>query len=1062
MNVQATQPEPTLPPADPVGPALNPLREFRLAIVMYGGVSLSIYMNGVGQELFHLVRSTAPTVPQGEDAVPESQLVGSEKAYRRLAQVLGDIPKDPMLVEPQDPIVATFVIDVLTGSSAGGINSVFLAKALANDQEMAGLTDLWLDQGDIEKLLNDRGSKVENVLPEKPPQSLLNSQRMYVDLLDAFDRMEAKNPSGAQDPRTCSPFVDELDLFVTTTDLNGLELPIRFDNGVTVEPRYRNIFHFRYDANSVSDPTSAAPARNDFVRDNNPFLAFACRCTSAFPLAFKPMVLRDIDDLVGAVSGYGRLRADREEWQRFYPDYLASPLGGPAPGSISFIDRPFADGGALDNKPFSYAIDTLTRRRSTVPANRKLIFVEPDPDTRVIAREHEGRPNALQNFLAQSALIPRQETVRDDLRRIDDLNRFIRRTDAVLDAIEIGMSIPVAADRGPDAVATGGVAPVERAVTTAPTVRRSTAATLDRALEDDIAIRGVGYPGYRSLRVVSTHEELSAHLALLARVPDESDYMVALRALCHAWYERRYDGDRVPGRPDSQRFLKDFDLAYRRRRLAFLERRLDRVYPLNEAARELLSSVGLSYWPDDAEQGRFRLAIQGSKVGVKHAIMALEGGDQLTSADGADALLALVPGTGITMTELDAIIRHRSDEGRKTEAIAVVDRHLPGIDALMQAIRGRRAAATQAASDVIDASLRDVFAMGFDGARQLADFVAASYNNFDHYDAAAFPLQYGSQTGEADNVEVIRISPLDAHSLKPTRGDGAKVTGGRYQHFGAFLDRLWRENDILWGRLDAAEVLIEALVPLPDDPTDREARDHRQSCVAQLRDQAHCEILREELKREDLARLLEVGKSADKLGPLNPQLQALLQTAARCDSLLEHFRDNYARPTELEPKSALKSVGRGAHIMGQMFRQIAIDRGVAKASWVFSVVSRLGQAVTGLVEAAVPGSLMHLLVFHWFIVLYLFELLAIVGGAVFGSRAIAQFGTTALLITTAINIVIWLIARAIHIEHRWKSPFLVLGAVLLGVLVIGTVVLAYVGLRHLGQQHDWIPFVGQS
>jgi patatin-related protein len=1061
MNAHATQTEPTAPPAAAGGPALNPLREFRLAIVMYGGVSLSIYMNGVGQELFHLVRSTAPSVPQGGNAVPESQLVGSEKAYRRLAQVLGDTPKDPMLVDPQDPVLATFVIDVLTGSSAGGINSVFLAKALANDQEMAGLTNLWLDQGDIEKLLNDRGSKVENVAPEKPPQSLLNSQRMYVDLLDAFDRMEAKNPSGAQDPRIRSPFVDELDLFVTTTDLNGLELPIRFDNGVTVEPRYRNVFHLRYDANAIADPTSASPARNDFVRDNNPFLAFACRCTSAFPLAFKPMVLRDIDALVGAVPGYERLRADREEWQRFYPDYLPSPLG-PAPGSIGFVDRPFADGGALDNKPFSYAIDTLTRRRSTVPANRKLIFVEPDPDTRVVAREHEGRPNALQNFLAQSALIPRQETVRDDLRRIDDLNRLIRRTDAVLDAIEIGMSIPSAADHDADTVATGGVAPIERAAATAPTVRRSTASTLDRTLEDEIVARGVGYPGYRSLRVVSTHEELSAYLALLARVPEESDYMVALRALCRAWFERRYDGDRAPGRPDSQRFLKDFDLAYRRRRLAFLERRLDRLYPLNEAARELLSSVGLSYWPGDAEQGRFRLAIQGFKVGVKHALIALEGGDQRMPAGGTDAMIALVPGTGITMTELDTIVRHRSDEGRKNEAIAVVDRHLAGIDRLMQAIRDRRAAATQAASDVIDASLRDVFAMGFDGARQLADFVASSYNNFDHYDAAAFPLQYGSQTGEADNVEVIRISPLDAHSLKPTRGDGAKVTGGRFQHFGAFLDRLWRENDIMWGRLDAAEVLIEALVPLPDDPTDREARDHRQACVAQLRDQAHCEILREELKREDLAGLLEVGKNAEKLGPLNPQLQALLQTAGRCEGLLDHFRDNYARPTELEPRAALKSIGRGAHIMGQLFRQIALDRGVVKASWLFSVVSRLGQALTGLVEAAVPGSLMHLLFFHWFIVLYLFELLAVVGGAVFGSRAIAQFGTTALLITTTVNIVIWLIARAIHVEHRWKSPFLVLGAVLLGVLVIGTVILAYVGLRHLGQQHDWIPFVGRS
>ena len=496
--------------------------------------------------------------------------------------------------------------------------------------------------------------------------------------------MEAKNPSGPQDPPTRSPFVDELDLFVTTTDLNGLELPIRFDNGVTVEPRYRNIFHFRYDANSVSDPTGDGPARNDFVRDNNPFLAFACRCTSAFPLAFKPMVLRDIDDLVGAVPGYERFRADRQEWQRFYPDYLASPLGGPAPGSIAFIDRPFADGGALDNKPFSYAIDTLTRRRSTVPANRKVIFVEPDPSTRVIAREHEGRPDALQNFLAQSALIPRQETVRDDLRRIDDLNRLIRRTDAVLDAIEIGMSIPTEATAGPDTAAPGGVAPVERAVATAPTVRRSTAATLDRTLEDDIAIRGVGYPGYRALRVVSTHEKLSALLALLARVPEDSDYMVALRALCRAWYERRYDGDRVPGRPDSQRFLKDFDLAYRRRRLAFLERRLDRLYPLNDDARELLSSVGLSYWPEDAEQERFRLAIQGFKLGVKHALLALDGGDQRMPPDDAEALLALVPGTGITMTELVAIVRHRSDEGRKTEAIAVADRHLAGIDALMR------------------------------------------------------------------------------------------------------------------------------------------------------------------------------------------------------------------------------------------------------------------------------------------------------------------------------------------------------------------------------------------
>ena len=35
--------------------------EVRFAVVLYGGVSLAIYMNGIVQELLHLVRATAPS-----------------------------------------------------------------------------------------------------------------------------------------------------------------------------------------------------------------------------------------------------------------------------------------------------------------------------------------------------------------------------------------------------------------------------------------------------------------------------------------------------------------------------------------------------------------------------------------------------------------------------------------------------------------------------------------------------------------------------------------------------------------------------------------------------------------------------------------------------------------------------------------------------------------------------------------------------------------------------------------------------------------------------------------
>ena len=39
-------------------------QEVRFAVVMYGGVSLAVYINGVVQELLHLVRATAPDPSQ--------------------------------------------------------------------------------------------------------------------------------------------------------------------------------------------------------------------------------------------------------------------------------------------------------------------------------------------------------------------------------------------------------------------------------------------------------------------------------------------------------------------------------------------------------------------------------------------------------------------------------------------------------------------------------------------------------------------------------------------------------------------------------------------------------------------------------------------------------------------------------------------------------------------------------------------------------------------------------------------------------------------------------------
>ena len=117
-------------------------REIRFGVVMYGGVSLAIYMNGIAQELLYLVQSTAPGV------TPKP---GSTTAvYREIAQKLAGPAND------DGSLPLKFVVDIISGSSAGGINAVFLAKALAcGNANLGKLADMWLKNADVDQLLND-------------------------------------------------------------------------------------------------------------------------------------------------------------------------------------------------------------------------------------------------------------------------------------------------------------------------------------------------------------------------------------------------------------------------------------------------------------------------------------------------------------------------------------------------------------------------------------------------------------------------------------------------------------------------------------------------------------------------------------------------------------------------------------------------------------------------------------------------------------------------------------------------------------------------------------------
>ena len=108
------------------------------------------------------------------------------------------------------------------------------------------------------------------------------------------------------------------------------------------------------------------------------------------------------------------------------------------------------------------------------------------------------------------------------------------------------------------------------------------------------------------------------------------------------------------------------------------------------------------------------------------------------------------------------------------------------------------------------------------------------YLGFPYWDETTYPARSLSDVGELDEVQVVRVSPLDTHRLTPPGKDGkpdarSKLRGVAIMHFGAFFRRAWRENDYLWGRLDGAERLLWLL----GDPSDQSAKEAFQAIAAE-------------------------------------------------------------------------------------------------------------------------------------------------------------------------------------------------------------------------------------
>jgi len=754
-------------------------KELRLALVVFGGVSLAVYMHGVTKEiqkllraskLLHQIRDDRQRQTASYDAVNDdlARETDSERLYFELLRRIGET------------VSLRVLVDIIAGASAGGINGIMLARAIAEDLPLDPLRHLWLKNADVERLLDPdaastrwskiymrplvwlygrwqaarvdalvgRGASAE--LRRKlslfvrsrwfaPPFSGLSLTRYL------YEALKAMGTGRADGARSLLPPNLPLDLFVTVTDLHGHAERIRIHSPPEITEReHRLVISFR---------DAGLPGEGPRQIGSLASLTFAARATSSFPGAFPPARLTDIDKVVAEA---GDSWADRGQ-------FIHAALGRAAQEQDNIENAAFIDGSVLNNKPFGEAIAALQARPAHREVDRRIVYIEPKPSAR-------RAPDLVRNDRFFSVLraslsdIPRNQPIRDDLDWVDAFSRRVRKFRHISDEM-----------RGiiEDSIESAIGNRLETAALTAATL------TQWRVISHELAEKqaGFAYWAYADMKIVSVLEDC----ALLLTDPLDNRPSTGLIEQLMSWARRRKilplvrprSGEPVGEATPWVDFLLSHDLGYRIRRLRYVIRSLNNLYG---AARDVDEHRALDQLKQSLYQTLAPLLRNRSRVECRRDLDPL-------ALDGAD------PAT---------------------------------VDQCMRTLAGRNALAA------CDAAIDEVLAAGLNSldSASMRRALVLSYVGFTFVDVASLPMLQGEGLDEFDEIKVDRLSPQDANSIR--EGDaGTTLKGIELGSFGAFFSGAYRENDYLWGRLHAADRLVDIVLASVTDQTDFAVADIR-------------------------------------------------------------------------------------------------------------------------------------------------------------------------------------------------------------------------------------------
>ncbi|QTI44665.1 putative membrane protein [Streptomyces nojiriensis] len=353
---------------------------------MNGGVSLAVWMGGVTHEIDLLRRASDP-------AVPLATVRGSDQpVFDRWRGACDGSSGGPR---------RRVIVDVVAGTSAGGLNGTLLATAIARGTALDPAPGLEGEDTVLPKLKKiwreDAALAFDKLLPqpgETPRPSILDGA-FFAEAVDGvLESIEQVPAEGDSLPIT---------LFVTATSLGSAAQNYQdaFGNLMAC-PDHRRVYRFEKQTSQCTyqaDLLGEEPLENVFARDfRNDFnpatgypnvLASAARSSASYPLAFAPVSESQIPVSLW-VRGVGE------------PSWVM-------------------DGGVLDNAPFGPVLDAIASRELSGPVRRLLAYVVPSPGVLGPSSEGDGAPPLWTRVLGSAIGLPPEADLRTDVETIQSL-----------------------------------------------------------------------------------------------------------------------------------------------------------------------------------------------------------------------------------------------------------------------------------------------------------------------------------------------------------------------------------------------------------------------------------------------------------------------------------------------------------------------------------------------------------------------------------------------------------------------------------------------------------------